>query len=70
MKATIKGRYEANKSSSAVATLAAKAGDVNLKASMTDATFVNGPSLNDLILSVDKPGSFIIDYNVPKKVFC
>ncbi|ONK76303.1 uncharacterized protein A4U43_C03F26190 [Asparagus officinalis] len=69
MKATIKGRYEAEKSSSAVATLAVKSGDVNLKASMTDATFVNGPSVNGLILSLDKPGSFIIDYNVPKKDF-
>ena len=68
MKATIKGRYEADKSSTALATLAVNAGDVNLKASMTDATFGKGPSFNGLSLSLDKPGSFIIDYNVPKKV--
>lgn len=69
MKATIKGRYEADKSSSAVATLSISAGDVNLKAAITDATFVRGPAVNGLTLSVDKPGSFIIDYNVPKQDF-
>ncbi|XP_010923452.1 outer envelope pore protein 24A, chloroplastic [Elaeis guineensis] len=66
MKATVKGRYEVDKSS-VFATVAVNAGDLKLKASMADATFVHGPSLNGLGLSVEKPGSFIIDYNVPKK---
>ncbi|XP_042497372.1 outer envelope pore protein 24A, chloroplastic-like [Macadamia integrifolia] len=66
MKATIKGRYGTEKSSSS-ATLAFNAGDVKLRASMTDATVANGPSLNGLALSLEKPGSFIIDYNVPEK---
>lgn len=69
MKASLKGRYETDKgSAAAAATLAFNAGDVKLRASMTDATVVNGPSLNGLALAVEKPGFFIIDYNVPKKV--
>ncbi|OMO75067.1 hypothetical protein COLO4_26339 [Corchorus olitorius] len=55
MKASVKGRYT-NDKSTAAATLAFNAGDVKLRASMTDATVVNGPSLNGLTLSVDKPG--------------
>lgn len=68
MKASLKGRYDADKSGGA-ATIAVKSGDVRLRASMTDATFVGGPNLNGLALAVEKPGFFIIDYNVPKKVF-
>ncbi|KAK9271239.1 hypothetical protein L1049_026829 [Liquidambar formosana] len=68
MKASLKNRYESDKGSAA-ATLAVNAGDVKLRASMTDATFVKGPSLNGLALAVEKPGFFIIDYNVPKKDF-
>ncbi|KAG6484386.1 hypothetical protein ZIOFF_052901 [Zingiber officinale] len=65
MKATLKGRYEANKGATAVSTLAVNAGDVRIKASMTDATFIRGPSLNGLALSVEKPGAFILDYHLP-----
>ncbi|KAK8580912.1 hypothetical protein V6N13_143969 [Hibiscus sabdariffa] len=68
MKASLKGRYTNDKSTAAV-TLSANAGDVKLRASMTDATVVNGPSLNGLTLAVEKPGFFIIDYDVPKKDF-
>lgn len=67
MKASLKGKYDIDKSSTA-ATVAFNAGDVKLRASITDATVVNGPSLNGLALAVEKPGFFIIDYNVPKKV--
>ncbi|PSS31352.1 Outer envelope pore protein like [Actinidia chinensis var. chinensis] len=66
MKASLKGRYDIDKSSAA-ATVVVKAGDVRLRASLTDATVVKGPSLNGLALAVEKPGFFIIDYNVPKK---
>ncbi|KAH8489833.1 hypothetical protein H0E87_025159, partial [Populus deltoides] len=66
MKASLKGKYDNDKSSTA-ATVAFNAGDVKLRASITDATVVNGPSLNGLALAVEKPGFFIIDYNVPKK---
>ncbi|KAJ8514053.1 hypothetical protein OPV22_004487 [Ensete ventricosum] len=67
MKATVKGRYEVNKSATTVATLTTNGGDVRLKASMTDATFVRGPSLNGLALSLEKPGAFILDYHIPTK---
>ncbi|KAJ4965441.1 hypothetical protein NE237_017290 [Protea cynaroides] len=66
MKATFKGRYTIDKSSVS-ATLVSNAGDVKLRASMTDATVVHGPSLNGLALSLEKPGSFIVDYNVAEK---
>ncbi|KAG6537473.1 hypothetical protein ZIOFF_002567 [Zingiber officinale] len=68
MKATFKGRYEANKNATAVATLAVNAGDVRVKASMADSTFIRGPSLNGLAFSVEKPGAFILDYNLPTNV--
>lgn len=67
MKASLKGRYETDKTSAA-ATVAFNAGDVKLRASMADATVVNGPSLNGLVLAIEKPGFFVVDYNVPKKV--
>ncbi|KAJ9166108.1 hypothetical protein P3X46_020900 [Hevea brasiliensis] len=68
MKASLKGKYETDQSSAAV-TVAFNAGDVKLRASMTDATVVNGPSLNGLVLAIEKPGFFVVDYNVPKKDF-
>ena len=67
MKATLKTKYDVDKSG-AVSTLAINAGDVKLRASITDATIINGPSLNGLALGVEKPGFFMVDYNVPKKV--
>ncbi|KAF9669737.1 hypothetical protein SADUNF_Sadunf14G0138300 [Salix dunnii] len=66
MKASLRAKYD-NDRSSAAATVAFNAGDVKLRASITDATVVNGPSLNGMSLAVEKPGFFIIDYNVPKK---
>lgn len=70
MKASFKAKYESDKSAAAAATTVAfNAGDFKLKASLTDATIVNGPSLNGLALAVEKPGFFVIDYNVPKKDF-
>lgn len=68
MKASLKAKYDTDKSSSAAAVVAVTAGNVKLRASMTDATIVKGPSLNGLALAVEKPGFFIIDYNVPKNV--
>ncbi|CAN0879065.1 Outer envelope pore protein 24B, chloroplastic [Linum grandiflorum] len=66
MKASFKGRYNDGKTSAAT-TLVLNAGDVKLRASLTDATVSNGPSLNGLALAVEKPGFFILDYNVPKQ---
>ena len=69
MKAALKAKYDVDKNGGAAATIAFKAGDVKLRTSITDATVVNGPCLTGLALAVEKPGSFIVDYNVPKKVF-
>lgn len=72
MKASLKGRYDYDTdkaATSATSTVVIPAGDFKLRASMTDATFVKGPSLNGLALAVEKPGSFIFDYNVPNNDF-
>ncbi|KAK2988736.1 hypothetical protein RJ640_021001, partial [Escallonia rubra] len=66
MKASLKGRYD-NDKTSAASSLVVNVGNVKLRASMTDATVVNGPSLSGLALAVEKPGFFIVDFNVPKK---
>ncbi|KAI4339880.1 hypothetical protein MLD38_024770 [Melastoma candidum] len=68
MKASLKGRYDVDKNGAA-ATVGVNAGELRLRASITDATVVKGPSLNGLALSVEKPGFFIVDYNIPKKDF-
>lgn len=68
MKAALKGKYDIDKNGGAVATVTVNAGDVKLRAS-ADATVINGPSLTGLTLAVEKPRSFIVDYNVSKKVF-
>ncbi|KAG5535824.1 hypothetical protein RHGRI_023553 [Rhododendron griersonianum] len=65
-KASLKARYATDKLG-VVGTLAVDAGDFRLLASATDTTFVGGPSLNGLSLSIEKPGSFFIDYDVPKQ---
>lgn len=51
------------------ATLAASPGELKLRASLSDNNFTDGSTLNldDLLLSVEKPGSFIIDFDIPKK---
>lgn len=69
MKASLKGKTATDNSRSGAASLGVPVGDFKLRASITEATLVNGPSLNGLTLSVEKPGSFIIDYDVPKKVY-
>ncbi|XVF73697.1 hypothetical protein PTKIN_Ptkin13bG0003300 [Pterospermum kingtungense] len=65
MSASLKGRYTDDEAT-AVDTLAVNAGDVKLRA-LTDAKFVNGPSLNGLTVAVKKPGYFIVDHHAPKK---
>lgn len=69
MKASFRGKYEPHTSTAgAVATVAFNAGEIKLKGSLTDATVANGPNLTGLALAVEKPGFFVIDYNVPKQV--
>ena len=74
--ASLKAKYEPSFSSSqrqaaASATLTLGFGeDLKLKASCTDRTFNNNSndSLTGLSLGIEKPGLFIIDYDVPKQV--
>nr|GMD99349.1 outer envelope pore protein 24A, chloroplastic [Ipomoea batatas] len=68
MKGSLKTRYDLDKMAAA-ATVSVNAGDLKLRATMTDATVVKGPSLNGLALALEKPGAFIVDYNVPNKDF-
>ncbi|KAL9274469.1 Outer envelope pore protein 24, chloroplastic-like protein, partial [Drosera capensis] len=42
---------------------------LNFSASVTDFSFSNGPSLNGLLLSLQKPGSFTFNFDLPKKDF-
>ncbi|KAL4645063.1 hypothetical protein ACB092_02G209100 [Castanea dentata] len=49
-------------------TVVVSAGDVDLRASLTDDISANTwPTLDSLSLSVEKPGSFTIDYDLPNK---
>ncbi|KAI3794218.1 hypothetical protein L1987_36847 [Smallanthus sonchifolius] len=66
MKASFRGSYDAD-DSDAAGSFVINTGGINLRASMTRDTFINGPSLNGLTLSVENPGLFNVDYNVPKK---
>ncbi|GAB2291304.1 Outer envelope pore protein 24, chloroplastic [Dionaea muscipula] len=72
MKASLAGRYVIDNDkpivASASSNIAIPAGDLNFTA-LTDATFSSSPSLNGLVLSLQRPGSFIVNYNVPKKDF-
>lgn len=68
MKGSLKGKYDLDKNGAA-ATIGISAGELKLRVSITDATVAKGPSLNGLLLGVEKPGFFIVDYNVPKKDF-
>lgn len=65
--ASIKGQCAAD-SSGAAATITVNAGEVKLKAALSEANFEVGPSFSNLSLSLEKPASFIIDYHVPKQV--
>lgn len=67
IRASLTGRLD-DDVSSAVGTITVDGGDVKLKASITDADFNNGLSFNTLLLSLEKPSAFIIDYDFPKRV--
>ncbi|KAM1981538.1 hypothetical protein ACFX15_038019 [Malus domestica] len=64
--ATTDHRYETDKSDVAT-NVAFFASDVKFRASLADATFAARPNLNGLVLAVEKPGCFIVDYNVLKQ---
>ncbi|KAK1276689.1 hypothetical protein QJS04_geneDACA011669 [Acorus gramineus] len=58
MKASLKGKYASDKGTASGSIAVNAAGDANLRATFTDST-----------ISLSKPGSFTIDYNVPKNGF-
>ncbi|KAI3879770.1 hypothetical protein MKX03_000389 [Papaver bracteatum] len=62
MKASAKGSYD----TSAVGTVAFNAGDVKLRASLDNFSVANGRLDGSALLTVEKPGCFAIDYDVPK----
>jgi hypothetical protein len=68
MKATLKGRFDGDKASAATTLAVTAAGDLRFKASATEATFTNGPSLSGLTLTVEKPGAFLVDVKPHNKV--
>lgn len=65
-KATLKARYEPS-AQAASATLSVGVGDLKLKAACTDRTLEDGLSLAGVSLGVEKPGLFIMDYDLPKQ---
>lgn len=66
LNASVRGNY-AGDTNGAAGTFTVNAGDVKLRAAVTEATFAAGPKFSGLCLSLEKPGSFIIDYDVPRK---
>ncbi|RZC94399.1 hypothetical protein C5167_026132 [Papaver somniferum] len=62
MRASAKGSYD----TSAAGTVAFNAGDVKLRASLDNFTVANGRLDGSALLTVEKPGYFAIDYDVPK----
>ncbi|KAI7728766.1 hypothetical protein M8C21_028695 [Ambrosia artemisiifolia] len=66
MKASFRGNYDAD-NSDATGSVVFTTGDLNLRASVTADTLTNTPSLNNLTLSLENPGLFNVDYNLPKK---
>ncbi|KAK4429173.1 Outer envelope pore protein 24, chloroplastic [Sesamum alatum] len=68
MEASFTARHEPEKTAAA-ATVSFNVRDLRLRTSVTDAAIIDGPSLNGLSFAVEKPGYFVIDFNVPKKDF-
>ncbi|CAM6123461.1 unnamed protein product [Calypogeia fissa] len=62
-KAQVKAKYESSGHIAGL-TLSVGVSDVKLKTSFTDATFINGPSLEGLSLGIEKPGQFMFDYDL------
>ncbi|KAJ9540859.1 hypothetical protein OSB04_027365 [Centaurea solstitialis] len=67
IKASFRGGYDADHSDASATVVVNTGGGINLRASTTGDTFVNGPSLNGVTLSLENPGFFNVDYNVQKK---
>ncbi|XP_057528550.1 outer envelope pore protein 24A, chloroplastic-like [Amaranthus tricolor] len=66
LKGSINGQFYGDKTG-ATSAITANAGELKLKASLSDITSSTVPSFSNLSFSVEKPGSFFIDYDVPKQ---
>ncbi|KAL0360695.1 UNVERIFIED_CONTAM: Outer envelope pore protein 24, chloroplastic [Sesamum radiatum] len=66
MEASIIAKYQPEKAA-AGATVAFKFRDLRLRTSISDTVFVDGTSLNDFSVALEKPGFFSVDFNIPKK---
>ncbi|KAK4278360.1 hypothetical protein QN277_016216 [Acacia crassicarpa] len=70
MKATLNWEHSTGKKPSAKLTLATAAagGEVKLRATVTEASILNkGPSLEGVVLALEKPDAFHVDYHVLKR---
>jgi hypothetical protein len=65
----VKTKYE-SASQAASGTLTVGAGELKLKASCSDSTFLKGVSLHGVSLGIEKPGAFLIDYDLQQQVWC
>eukprot|EP00252_Welwitschia_mirabilis_P017141 TRINITY_DN38041_c0_g1_i1.p1 TRINITY_DN38041_c0_g1~~TRINITY_DN38041_c0_g1_i1.p1 ORF type:complete len:214 (+),score=19.37 TRINITY_DN38041_c0_g1_i1:303-944(+) len=65
-KASLKGSYDASAQTAAL-TVSVAAGDLKLKGTCSGSTFVKGLSAGGLSVGVEKPGFFIVDYDIPNK---
>ncbi|KAK9749859.1 hypothetical protein RND81_02G155800 [Saponaria officinalis] len=52
---------------SAAANLTVTATDFKLQASVSEATFDVGPTVSNLVVTLEKPASFSIEYNIPNQ---
>jgi hypothetical protein len=68
-KAQVKTKYD-TAANAATATVVLPVGDLKLKASCADNTFVpgSGASLRGVSFGVEKPGAFMIDYDLQSEV--
>ncbi|KAL0438565.1 UNVERIFIED_CONTAM: Outer envelope pore protein 24, chloroplastic [Sesamum latifolium] len=66
MEASFTAKYQPEKAAAA-ATVAFKVRDLRLRTSISDTVFVDGPSLNEFSVALEKPGCFVVNFNIPKK---
>lgn len=66
-RASLKAKYDSG-IHLAVTTLSMGLGDLILKGSCNDVTFLNGPSLTGVALGVEKPNTFAFDYDCTSNV--
>ncbi|KAI9074690.1 hypothetical protein K1719_043344 [Acacia pycnantha] len=68
MKATLNWKHETGKKPSAKVKLATAGSEIKLLATVTEASILNkGPSLEGVVLALEKPDAFKVDYHVLKR---